>query len=197
MIGVPLGIAYSSALEWVIHKHVLHGLGRDKKNFWAFHWHEHHKKARKHDMLDDQYSGSVWKSVLHGSMDARAKEALGLLAASALHAPLWPVAPFFTVTVWACAANYYRVHRRAHVDPAWAKEHLPWHVDHHMGRNQDANWGVTLPIIDWLLNTREKYVGTEAYAQDEIRKAQGHPVVSASLKPTDGKSSSTLTPACA
>ena len=32
---------------------------------------------------------------------------------------------------------------------------LPWHVDHHMGRNPDLNWGVTRPWFDLLLGTRE------------------------------------------
>ena len=170
MIGIPLGIVYANAFEWLIHKHLLHGAGRNKKSFWAFHWHEHHKKARKNDMVDDQYHGSVIASLLKGEWNARTKEAVGLMAASALHAPLLPVAPFFTLTVWASAANYYRVHRKSHLDPAWAKEHLPWHVDHHMGKNQDANWCVTWPLIDLLVGTRERYVGTEAFFLDEARR---------------------------
>ncbi len=182
MIGIPLGIAYANTFEWLIHKHLLHGLGRDKKSFWAFHFHEHHNKARKHDMLDDQYRDPLWKSLAKGEINAKTKEALGLIFAGALHAPLLPVAPFFTVTVWACAANYYRVHKKAHLDPAWAKEHLPWHVDHHMGRNQDSNWCVTWPMMDWILNTREKYVGTEVYAKDEAKKASR--MASSSSSPT-------------
>lgn len=169
MIGIPLGIVYSNAFEWVIHKYVLHGWGRDKKSFWSFHWHEHHKKARKNDMVDDQYNGSLWRSIFKGEVNAKNKEAIGLILASAAHLPLMPVAPFFTLTVWACAANYYRVHKRAHLDPAWAKEHLPWHVDHHMGKDQDANWCVTWPMMDWILGTRQKYVGTEQFAADEAR----------------------------
>ena len=39
----------------------------------------------------------------------------------------------------------------------WAKENIPWHYDHHMGKNQDANWGVTTDWVDRLLNTRIKY----------------------------------------
>ena len=172
MIGIPLGIAYSNASEWLIHKYVLHGLGRDKKNFWAFHWHEHHKKARTHDMFDDQYNGSLLSAVMKGEWNAKTKEAAGLILAALAHAPLLPVAPFFTLTVWACSANYYRVHKRAHLDPAWARDHLPWHVDHHMGKNQDANWGVTWPLFDWILQTREKYTGTDAEKADLARKAE-------------------------
>ncbi len=33
MWGVPVGLLYSNALEWVIHKYVLHGLGRDRQSF--------------------------------------------------------------------------------------------------------------------------------------------------------------------
>ena len=169
MIGIPLGIVYSNAFEWVIHKYVLHGWGRDKNSFWSFHWHEHHKKARKNNMIDDQYNGSLCSSLLRGDGTAKNKEAIGLALASLAHLPLLPVAPFFTLTVWACAANYYRVHKKSHMDPAWAKEHLPWHVDHHMGKDQDANWCVTWPLTDWILGTRQKYVGTAAHAADEAR----------------------------
>ncbi len=171
MIGIPLGIVYANAFEWVIHKYLLHGLGRNKASHWSFHWHEHHKKARKEDMIDDQYTGkNVFIAILRGDQTAKTKEAKGLIGASLLHLPLLPVAPFFTVTVWACAANYYRVHRRAHLDPVWAEQHLPWHVDHHMGKNQDANWCVTWPLTDWIMGTREKFVGTDAWREAKARK---------------------------
>ena len=39
----------------------------------------------------------------------------------------------------------------------WCKEKLPWHYDHHMGKNQDANWGVTTDWVDKILKTRIKY----------------------------------------
>jgi hypothetical protein len=29
------------------------------------------------------------------------------------------------------AGNYYYVHRRAHLEPEWAKRTIPWHYDHH------------------------------------------------------------------
>lgn len=43
------------------------------------------------------------------------------------------------------------------MDLEWAKKHVPWHYDHHMGKNQDANWGVTTDWVDKLLGTRIKY----------------------------------------
>ena len=69
--------------------------------------------------------------------------------------PLFPVAPFYVATLWYCAANYYYLHKKAHENPEWAREHLPWHYDHHMGRNADANWCVTKPWFDYVLGTRE------------------------------------------
>ena len=149
MIGIPLGLAYTNFGEWLIHKHVLHGLGRNKRSFWAFHWHEHHRESRKHDMFDPQYRRSLW------GWQAQTKEAVALLGAAAIHLPLLPVAPFFTGTVLYRIWAYYRIHKRAHLDPSWAKRNLPWHVDHHMGPDQDANWCVTHPFFDYVMGTRK------------------------------------------
>ena len=77
-----------------------------------------------------------------------------MLGLGALHLPLLPVAPWFTATALYCAYNYYRKHKRAHLDPAWAAAHLSWHVDHHMGDNPEANYCVTQPWFDHLVGTR-------------------------------------------
>ena len=163
MIGFPLGLLYSNAGEWLIHKYVLHGLGRNKKSFWAYHWHEHHRAARKNDHRDPDYERSVF------GWHAQGKEALALGLMCLAHAPLFPVAPFFTAAVWYSAWRYHRVHKRAHLDPAWAREHLPWHMDHHLGANQDANWCVTWPFFDVIMGTCDPYVGTakETLAHDK------------------------------
>jgi sterol desaturase/sphingolipid hydroxylase (fatty acid hydroxylase superfamily) len=65
--------------------------------------------------------------------------------------------------------DYYRKHKRAHLDPAWAREHLPWHYDHHMAPDQDANWCVTHPFFDHVMGTRKPYLGTERERQDQER----------------------------
>lgn len=164
MIGIPLGLAYMNAGEWLVHKYVLHGLGRSKKSFWSFHWHEHHREVRRNDHFDEAYEQPMvgWH--------AQGKEALGLAAAAVIHAPLLPVAPFFTAAVWYSIWNYYRVHKKSHLDPEWAKENLTHHYDHHMGPNQDANWCVTHPWFDNVMGTRVPYVGTEREARDIARK---------------------------
>lgn len=166
MIGIPIALLYANAGEWWIHRHVLHGLGADKKSLFAPHWHEHHRDARLHEFRDDNYQRNLleWHS--------GAKEFAGLVVIALAHAPLFPIAPWFTSTVWFSIANYYRVHRKSHLDPEWAREHLPWHYDHHMGPNQHANWGVTWPWFDWLLGTREPYVGTAREARDSARRKE-------------------------
>ena len=59
-----------------------------------------------------------------------------------------------SLAVFYSAANYYYVHRRAHLEPEWAKKTIPWHYDHHMNSKQDANWCVTKPWFDYILGTR-------------------------------------------
>jgi hypothetical protein len=155
MIGIPVALVYFNGGEWLIHKYVLHGAGRNKKNFWSFHWHEHHRHARQNDFRDEDYERPLLR------WHAQGKEALGLALVTAAHLPLFPVAPFFTATICYSTWNYFRVHKRAHLDPEWGKQNLPWHYDHHMGPDQDANWGVTKPWFDVLLGTRKPYLGTE------------------------------------
>jgi hypothetical protein len=169
--GIVAGLIYSNASEWVAHKYILHGLGRKKDSFFAFHWHEHHKRARKADMRDEDYERSAF------GVHAQGKEVFLLAASSALAAAvIGRRYPWFTATAIFGAWNYYRVHKKAHLDPAWAREHCPWHVDHHMGPDQDANWCVTHPAFDILLGTRKPYVGTEletkhrAQAEERARK---------------------------
>ncbi|MEZ4365417.1 MAG: hypothetical protein R2939_03905 [Kofleriaceae bacterium] len=170
MLGIPIGLAYANLSEWVIHKYVLHGLGKKPGSFWSFHWHEHHKAARRDDLEDPAYRKSLRESFR--ARDAQAKEVAALAASAVAISPLLPVAPWFVGTVWYSALNYYRVHKRAHLDPAWAREHLPWHVDHHLGPDQDANWCVTRPWFDDLLGTRKRYLGTERAAADEAKRAR-------------------------
>src|SRR5690606_37056233 len=132
-----------------MHKYALHGLGRNRDSFWAFHWHDHHRNVRKNQFEDQAYHQSLLQWNPHS------KEVLSLVAGAAVVTPLLPVAPFFVGTLYYCAWNYYRVHRESHLDPEWAKTHLPWHYDHPMGPNPNANWCVTKPWFDYVMGTRE------------------------------------------
>ena len=155
MIGIPLGLLYANATEWVLHKYVLHeGARRNKKSFFRFHWVEHHRQVRLNGHVDPDYERSVFGT------HAQGKEAACIAIGAVLHAPLFPVAPLFTATVWWSAFDYYRKHKRSHQDPEWARQNLPWHYDHHMGPDQDKNWCVTWPFFDHVMGTRAPWVGT-------------------------------------
>ncbi len=164
MIGIPLGLIYVNAGEWAIHKYLLHGWGKKKTSFWNFHWAEHHRDARRSNFVDEAYVRGL------GGWDAQTKEAAGLIVTAIAHLPLFPVAPFFTATVWYGIGNYYRVHKKAHLDPEWARTNVPWHYDHHMGPNQHMNWCITKPWFDRLMGTREHYTGTKKETADIIRR---------------------------
>ncbi len=154
MIGVPLGLLYANAVEWVAHRYVLHGLGKKKKSIWSFHWAKHHKTSRRHEMYDPEYHRGFF------DWDAGGKEALAIGALVAVHAPLAPIAPWFTATLCYSGINYLYKHRRCHIDVEWGRQHMPHHYDHHMGRDQEANWCVTQPWFDWIMGTRKRYAFT-------------------------------------
>jgi hypothetical protein len=147
MIGIPVALVYSNLGEWLIHKHVLHGLGKRPGNFFAHHW-EHHRAVRANGFRDPAYELPALRWHPPG------KELLGLAMLAAVHGPLFPAVPFFTATVWWKLYDYWRTHRRAHLDPDWARANIPWHWDHHMGPKPNANWCVTRPWFDDLLGTR-------------------------------------------
>ena len=168
MLGIPVGLVYANAMEWGLHRYVLHGrrLGKKRGSFWSFHFFRHHRLSRQNEFSDPDYEqplGREW--------NGQAKEAVGLGVLAIVHLPLAPVAPFFTATLLYSAVDYYRKHKRAHLDPDWARENLPWHVDHHMGPNPDANWCVTRPWMDNWMGTRAPYIGTPREAEDAKRRA--------------------------
>jgi hypothetical protein len=155
MLGAVLGLVYANAGEWVIHRFVLHGLGKKKTSFWSFHWGEHHRASRKHDFFDPDYQRSMF------GRHAQGKEVLAVMGLLLAHLPLIKVAPWFTGAVWYSGLNYLYTHRKAHLDPEWAKRHLKHHYDHHMGLDQDKNWCVTRPWTDIVLGTRVDYAYDE------------------------------------
>jgi len=154
MLGIPVALAVFGYGEWAIHKHLLHGLGRSKESRFAFHYHDHHQAVRRNGGYDPAYEGPIW------STPTQAREAIGLGLIGLAHAPLLPLFPFYTATVWYCLRRYRRDHRRAHLDPVWGRDHLSHHYDHHMG-DQDKNFNVVWPWFDILARTREIFVGTE------------------------------------
>tara|TARA_Y100001970_G_scaffold261537_1_gene344776 strand:- start:46 stop:594 length:549 start_codon:yes stop_codon:yes gene_type:complete len=142
---------YSHLLEWFLHKHVLHKPKR--KKWFKTHFGEHHKSAKKLLMVDPKYIGKI-------SMTGD-PEIKGLLLLGLMHVPVfffWPVA---YITLLFCAFSYWIQHRWAHRNMTFARENMPWHYDHHMAKDQHKNWGVRLPIFDYLFGTRVVYKGTK------------------------------------
>jgi len=146
-----LGLAYANAGEWLMHKYILHGLGRNRHSFWAYHWYEHHAACTQNAMLDPGY-----QSMNLTTWNPQTKELAVLISIVLLHAPLLIIFPLFVGTLYASLMLYYYKHRKAHLDPAWAKRHLRWHCDHHLGGNSPGNWCVTWPWFDYLMGTRIK-----------------------------------------
>ncbi|MDP2228453.1 MAG: sterol desaturase family protein [Moraxellaceae bacterium] len=153
MIGFPIALVVANGFEWYAHKHLLHGTPRkgqpryspaptNMKSHWA-----HHKIVRTSAYGDDGYREGLknWRV---------SNEVKSLLALTAVTSLVAPVAPFFTLGTYYAAGRYFYVHRRSHLDPEWGKKTIPWHYDHHMNSNQDANWCVTRPWFDYLMGTR-------------------------------------------
>lgn len=150
LFQIAAGLAYANMAEWAVHKFLLHDVGKNKDSFWSYHWHEHHRNCRKFGNYDETYL----EPPTHPS---RAKEFLGILGMVAVHLPLLPIAPWFVGTLTVYAGTYLWAHRKSHLDVEWGRKWLPWHWDHHRGRDQDKNWGVLAPWFDWLTGTRVKY----------------------------------------
>lgn len=148
-----LGLLYANAGEWLMHKYILHALGQKQHSFWAYHLYEHHVISAKNGMIDSGY-----KNITLKTWNTQTKELAVLTGIILLHVPLLLMFPLFTSAVYFSLALYYYTHRKAHLDPAWARRHLPWHYEHHMGGNCNANWCVTWPMFDYLMGTRVKKV---------------------------------------
>jgi len=71
--------------------------------------------------------------------------------------PLFWVVPYFAGTLGVHAIVYYFTHRHTHLNVEWGRRWLPWHHDHHMGKDQDLNWCVLFPLWDYVLGTRKNY----------------------------------------
>jgi len=148
-----LGLLYANAGEWLMHKYILHGLGKNPQSFWAYHLHEHHVVCAEHAMIDPGY-----KTISLTTWNTQSKELLVLAGIVLLHLPLFLLLPSLTSAVYLSLALYYYKHRKAHLDSVWAKRHLRWHYEHHLCNESDCsgNWCVTWPWFDYLLGTRIK-----------------------------------------
>jgi len=128
--------------------HILLHKPKGRSRF-KFHW-KHHGIARRNSNLDLDYKKAFWQN-----------ETKLTFIASLLHAPLLVLWPPFGVVVTAYAVAYMLIHRQTHLHVDFFKRWMPWHYEHHMGRNQNANWCVMCPLMDHIMGTREKWLGKE------------------------------------
>lgn len=145
-----LGLLIANAGEWMIHKYLLHGLGKHKNSIWAYHLREHHEICLKNAMLDEGYQHLSLK------WNTQTKELAFMLIAVLSHTPFIKVAFWYVAGVYLTIGVYYYVHRKSHRDAGWAQRYLPWHYEHHLGKSPDANWCITYPLFDYLMGTRRK-----------------------------------------
>ncbi|MCK4107711.1 sterol desaturase family protein [Acinetobacter radioresistens] len=152
--GFVAGLIVANAFEWVAHKYILHGTHRAGKPRYSpvpdsmkSHW-EHHKIVRKTEFFDQGY--------IEGIKNWRTRNELISLGAVATATSLmfYPISKGMALAAWYSAINYFYTHRKAHLEPEWAMKVIPWHYDHHMNANQDANWCVTKPWFDYIMGTR-------------------------------------------
>ena len=152
--GFIFGLVFANGFEWIAHKYILHGTHRSGKPRYSpvprsmeSHW-AHHREVRTQAFHDVGY--------VEGISNWRTKNEIVSLAIAAGVASLafYPISKGMALASLYSAGNYYYIHRRAHLEPEWAKKKIPWHYDHHMNSNQDANWCVTKPWFDYLLGTR-------------------------------------------
>ncbi len=152
--GFLTGLVFANGFEWIAHKYILHGTHRAGQTRFSpvprsmeSHW-AHHREVRKAHFHDVGY--------VEGVSNWRTKnEMISLIiVAGAASLVFYPVSKGMVAAALYSAGNYYYIHRRAHLEPDWAKRKIPWHYDHHMNSNQDANWCVTKPWFDYVLGTR-------------------------------------------
>ena len=158
------GWVYGHFFEYAVHRWLLHGPMKKKGSLLSFHFSQHHKNARKNRFEDFDYD----KPFELGN--AANKELISLTLAAAIHLPFVFYLPWFFGISMVSLCSYYYHHYRAHVDPKWGKKNLPWHYDHHMGKNQNMNFGVRSDFFDKLFNTKEDYAKEKKATYERLLK---------------------------
>ena len=145
-----LGLAIGSVVEWVAHRYVLHNFSI--KQLSHSHFSVHHRNSRKNSCLDVDYLTFPPTKYTSGLGEIIMLSLLGLLVLPVFwyNTPLW-------MGLTSHIFLYYYMHRRFHLDPKWGKRWMRWHWDHHMGADQNINWGVTNPIFDHIVGTRKHH----------------------------------------
>lgn len=145
---ITIAWIYGHVLEYVLHRFILHNrkvmLGKPFKRHFA----GHHGRIRKSGMFDVDYARLRKYSFLDF-------EPLILFFISLVHLPIALYFPYAYVVLLLSGVLYFVVHALTHIAPATMIKIIPWHSWHHLGKNQNMNYGVRLPIIDIIAGTYE------------------------------------------
>ncbi len=112
------------------------------------HFAGHHGRIRKGGMLDPDYT--QWKK--YSFLDF---EPAVLFFISLVHLPVAFYFPYAYAVLLLSGILYFTVHALTHIMPVVMAKIIPWHSWHHLGKNQNMNYGVRLPIIDIVAGTYE------------------------------------------
>lgn len=146
-----VGVVWSTLLEWLLHRYVLH---RVTKTFKVKAHLEHHAVTIKHYGADPDYTMPLWK------FPYKFKESWMLYIMALVHLPLaylstWLYVGNLFVVVW-----YFVTHFVSHRWPDLGWRWVPWHMEHHMV-SAKKNFGVTNPLWDWLFGTLQTHKKTK------------------------------------
>ena len=95
---VLIAYIYCNALEWVIHKKVLHEKGKKKDSFFRFHW-SHHALVRRNGGRDPDFEDH-----------SVTKEFIGIILLAILHIPLVMLSPILYFAIAIHGIYYLYVH---------------------------------------------------------------------------------------
>ena len=149
MLFFFLGIILGWLFEWGAHKYLLHNFS--KKIFSYSHFSVHHRNCRKNNFYDADY-----EKFPPAAMSSGLKEIVLLASSLVVTLPVIFISAYIWFGLLFHALVYYFVHRKCHLDVEWGKKWVPWHYQHHMGKDQNCNWGVTNPVFDYIFGTRKK-----------------------------------------
>ena len=137
-----MALIYGAAIEWGVHKYLFHGWGKKKYSIFAFHLRDHHVTCLKNKFHDPKISPLEWG---------------GVIFLIFIHSPIlwWSPSFFAGATLYAFLFGF--IHNISHKYPEWTKKWFPWHYDHHM-KYQNDNMNVVLPIFDYVMGTRKKFL---------------------------------------
>ena len=164
IIEILIAWVYGHIMEYFLHRHILHN--KLFSPFFKIHFSEHHKNSRKFKMIDARYL-TWFGTIFHF-------ETYSLVLLAVLHFPVFLYFPFAYGVIVFNILTYFYIHRKAHLNSWWARENLEWHYDHHMGKNQNKNWGIRSSLVDEILKTREHYKESHSEYekhQKEIKKS--------------------------